>query len=76
MPDQLIPAVRYLRMSAEHQQYSLENQSASITTASGCGRRKRQIDPNIWDHRGLAVVSTFGSGLPEICEPVFGARCG
>src|SRR6266496_4773803 len=28
--DQRTPAVQYLRMSTEHQQYSLENQSAAI----------------------------------------------
>jgi DNA invertase Pin-like site-specific DNA recombinase len=30
MPDLLIPVAQYLRMSTEHQQYSLENQSAEI----------------------------------------------
>ena len=30
MADQLIPAAQYLRMSTEHQQYSLENQSLAI----------------------------------------------
>ena len=30
MADQRIPAAQYLRMSTEHQQYSLENQSAAI----------------------------------------------
>ncbi len=30
MADQRIPAVQYLRMSKEHQQYSLDNQSAAI----------------------------------------------
>jgi DNA invertase Pin-like site-specific DNA recombinase len=28
--NQLVPAARYLRMSTEHQQYSLENQSMAI----------------------------------------------
>jgi len=28
--NQLVPAAQYLRMSTEHQQYSLENQSAAI----------------------------------------------
>jgi DNA invertase Pin-like site-specific DNA recombinase len=28
--DQLTPAAQYLRMSTEHQQYSLENQSFAI----------------------------------------------
>ncbi len=28
--NQLIPAAQYLRMSTEHQQYSLENQSSAI----------------------------------------------
>lgn len=30
--NQLVPAAQYLRMSTEHQQYSLENQSAAIQT--------------------------------------------
>lgn len=29
-PDQLIPAAQYLRMSTEHQQYSMQNQAAAI----------------------------------------------
>jgi DNA invertase Pin-like site-specific DNA recombinase len=28
----LVPAAQYLRMSTEHQQYSLENQSTAIQT--------------------------------------------
>lgn len=30
MPDSLIPAAQYLRMSTEHQRYSLQNQSSAI----------------------------------------------
>lgn len=33
--DQLIPAAQYLRMSTEHQQYSLESQSAAIQMYAG-----------------------------------------
>jgi DNA invertase Pin-like site-specific DNA recombinase len=33
--NQLIPAAQYLRMSTEHQQYSLENQSTAIQKYAG-----------------------------------------
>ena len=31
----LVPAAQYLRMSTEHQQYSLENQSTAIRRCHG-----------------------------------------
>lgn len=40
-----IPAAQYLRMSTEHQQYSLENQSAAITRYA--------------DEHGLVVIKTY-----------------
>jgi len=41
----LVPAAQYLRMSTEHQQYSLENQSAAIQKYA--------------DSHGLEVVLTY-----------------
>ena len=36
--NQLVPAAQYLRMSTEHQQYSLENQStATFAVMRSCG---------------------------------------
>jgi DNA invertase Pin-like site-specific DNA recombinase len=43
--NQLIPAAQYLRMSTEHQQYSLENQSLAIQKYA--------------DSRGFEVVQTY-----------------
>jgi DNA invertase Pin-like site-specific DNA recombinase len=43
--NQLVPAAQYLRMSTEHQQYSLENQSAAIQLYA--------------DSQGLEVVRTY-----------------
>lgn len=45
MADKRIPAAQYLRMSTEHQQYSLENQSAAI---------QRYAEPH-----GFEVVQTY-----------------
>jgi DNA invertase Pin-like site-specific DNA recombinase len=45
MTDQLIPAAQYLRMSTEHQQYSLENQSATIQDYAA--------------HQGFEIVETY-----------------
>ena len=43
--DQWIPAAQYLRMSTEHQQYSLENQAAAIQRYAECN--------------GFAVIQTY-----------------
>src|SRR5258708_2091551 len=43
--NQLVPAAQYLRMSTEHQQYSLENQSAAIQKYA--------------DSQGFEVVRTY-----------------
>src|SRR5579859_2385961 len=44
-PDKLIPAAQYLRMSTEHQQYSMDNQAAAI---------QRYADLN-----GFRIVRTY-----------------
>ena len=43
--DQLVPAAQYLRMSTEHQQYSLENQSSAIRMYA--------------DSHGFQIVQTY-----------------
>lgn len=45
MASDLIPVARYLRMSAEHQQYPLEDQATAIQTYA--------------DARGFRVVRTY-----------------
>jgi DNA invertase Pin-like site-specific DNA recombinase len=45
VPDLVIPAAQYLRMSTEHQQYSLENQSSAIQKYA--------------ESRGFEVVRTY-----------------
>jgi DNA invertase Pin-like site-specific DNA recombinase len=55
----LFPAAQYLRMSTEHQQYSLQNQSAAIQTYAAA--------------RGFQIVCTYSdagkSGLVLQCRP-------
>jgi len=62
---QLIPAAQYLRMSTEHQQYSLENQSAAIQRYA--------------DSQGFEVVRAYSdaarSGLVQGTAPAFVNYC-
>ena len=69
-----VPAAQYLRMSTEHQQYSLENQSAAIQKYS--------------DTHGFWVVRTYSdaaksglalkhrAGLRQLLEDVVGGAPG
>ena len=46
MAADLLPAAQYLRMSTEHQQYSLENRSTAIQNYANC--------------YGFEIVETYG----------------
>jgi DNA invertase Pin-like site-specific DNA recombinase len=71
IPDLLIPAAQYLRMSTEHQQYSLDSQKAAIQ--------------NYADAHGFFVVQTYSdeaksgvvlkrrSGLRQLLQDVMGS---
>jgi DNA invertase Pin-like site-specific DNA recombinase len=63
--NQLVPVAQYLRMSTEHQQYSLENQSTAIQRYA--------------DSQGFEVVRTYSdaakSGLVLRQDSAFANYC-
>lgn len=68
MTDQLIPAAQYLRMSTEHQQYSLENQSATIQNYAT--RQGFEIVQTYSDAARTGVVLKRRSGLRQLLQDV------
>lgn len=68
MPESLIPAAQYLRMSSEHQQYSIENQARSIrqyAEAHGFTITRTYTDPA---KSGLQLKNR--TGLCELLQEV------
>ena len=53
-----VPAVQYLRMSTEHQQYSLENQSTAIHKYA--------------ESHGFSLVRTYSDAAKTACEASLG----
>ncbi len=68
MVDQLTPAAQYLRMSTEHQQYSLENQSVAIQIYAQS--RGLQIVKTYSDVARTGVVLKHRTGLRRLLEDV------
>jgi DNA invertase Pin-like site-specific DNA recombinase len=66
--DQLIPAAQYLRMSTEHQQYSLENQSAAIQVYAGSHRF--EIVRTYSDSAKSGLVLRHRTGLQQLLQDV------
>jgi len=70
--DQLIPAAQYLRMSTEHQQYSLQNQSAAIqryAEFNGFEVVRTYADP-----ARSGVVLKRRQGLQQLLKDVIGGQ--
>jgi len=70
IPDSLIPAAQYLRMSTEHQKYSLENQSA--VTQSYAEARGFQIVTTYSDPAKSGLVLRRRFGLQQLLRDVVG----
>jgi DNA invertase Pin-like site-specific DNA recombinase len=66
----LVSAAQYLRMSTEHQQYSLENQSAAIQTYAAA--RGFQIVCTYSDAGKSGLVLQCRSGLQQLLRDVVG----
>jgi DNA invertase Pin-like site-specific DNA recombinase len=64
----LIPAAQYLRMSTEHQQYSLENQSAAIQKYADC--HGFEIGLTYSDAAKTGVVLKNRAGLRRLLQDV------
>jgi len=66
--NQLIPAAQYLRMSTEHQQYSLENQSTAIQKyAESHGF---EVVRTYSDAARSGVVLRYRAGLQQLFQDV------
>jgi DNA invertase Pin-like site-specific DNA recombinase len=72
MTDQLIPAARYLRMSTEHQQYSLENQSAAIHNYAT--RQGFEIVQTYSDAAKSGVALKRRAGLGQLLQDVVSGK--
>jgi DNA invertase Pin-like site-specific DNA recombinase len=68
MPDNLIPAAQYLRMSTEHQQYSLENQSTAIEKYAET--HSFEVVRTYSDAAKSGVVLKHRRGLRQLLEDV------
>jgi DNA invertase Pin-like site-specific DNA recombinase len=68
MTANLVPAVQYLRMSTEHQQYSLENQSAAIQNYAT--RHGFEIVQTYLDAARTGVVLKRRNGLRQLLKDV------
>jgi DNA invertase Pin-like site-specific DNA recombinase len=68
MDHNLLPAAQYLRMSTEHQQYSLENQSAAIQAYSG--QKGFQIVRTYSDSAKSGLVLKHRAGLRQLLQDV------
>jgi DNA invertase Pin-like site-specific DNA recombinase len=64
----LIPAAQYVRMSTEHQQYSLENQSATIREYAAS--HGFEVIRTYYDAARTAVVLKRRSGLRQLLQDV------
>ena len=68
MTDALVPAAQYLRMSTEHQQYSLDNQSVAIQKyAAENGFR---IFRTYVDNSRSGIVLTHRDGLRQLLDDI------
>ena len=70
--EELIPAAQYLRMSTEHQQYSLENQSAAIQKYAEL--HSFHIVQTYKDAAKSGVVLKLRTGLQQLIQDVVGGN--
>ena len=69
-----IPAAQYVRMSTEHQQYSLENQSLAIQKYADC--HDFEIVQTYTDSARSGVVLKHRAGLQGLLRDVVQGSCG
>jgi DNA invertase Pin-like site-specific DNA recombinase len=69
--ENLVPAAEYLRMSTEHQQYSLENQSEAISGYAAL--HNFQITQTYSDSAKSGVILRNRPGLQQLLKDVVGA---
>jgi DNA invertase Pin-like site-specific DNA recombinase len=69
-----IPAAQYVRMSTEHQQYSLENQSLAIQKYAEC--HDFEIVQTYTDSARSGVVLKHRAGLQRLLRDVVQGSCG
>jgi DNA invertase Pin-like site-specific DNA recombinase len=69
----LIPAAQYLRMSTEHQQYSLENQSIAVQRYSEA--HGFEIVQTYSDPAKSGLVLTNRPGLRQLLQDVVSGKC-
>ncbi|MFI5450272.1 MAG: recombinase family protein [Candidatus Bathyarchaeia archaeon] len=72
--NQLVPAAQYLRMSTEHQQYSLENQSLGIQTYAEC--HNFEVVRTYSDAAKSGLVLRRRTGLQQLLQDVVGGTSG
>lgn len=72
--NQVLPAAQYLRMSTEHQQYSLENQSLAIHTYAQA--HGFEIVRTYSDAAKSGLVLTRRTGLQQLLKDAVGGDCG
>jgi DNA invertase Pin-like site-specific DNA recombinase len=70
MTGKLIPAAQYLRMSTEHQQYSLQNQSATIR--SYAESHGFEVVRTYSDEAKTGMVLKYRAGLQQLLRDVVG----
>jgi DNA invertase Pin-like site-specific DNA recombinase len=72
--NQLVPAAQYLRMSTEHQQYSLENQSTAIQAYAGS--YGFEVVRTYSDAAKSGLVLKRRAGLQQLLKDVVGGTSG
>jgi DNA invertase Pin-like site-specific DNA recombinase len=68
-----IPAAQYVRMSTEHQQYSLENQSVAIQKYADC--HDFEIVRTYTDTARTGVILKHRAGLQQLLQDVVRGSC-
>jgi DNA invertase Pin-like site-specific DNA recombinase len=72
--NQRVPAAQYIRMSTEHQQYSLENQSLAIQKYADC--HNFEIVQTYTDTARSGVILKHRAGLQRLLQDVVQGSCG
>ena len=72
--NQLVPAAQYLRMSTEHQQYSLENQSTAIQIYAEA--QGFEVVRTYFDSAKSGLVLRHRTGLQQLLQDVVGGTSG
>jgi len=72
--NQRVPVAQYVRMSTEHQQYSLENQSLAIQKYADC--HDFEIVQTYTDTARSGVILKHRAGLQRLLQDVVQGACG